>query len=72
MRVIREAGLSLARWCKSGDGTVHPYHAAVLLDGGYMLHHPASLRPYDTLRLSYREPLERWKRHVTYWLRYEG
>ena len=70
MRVIREAGLSLARWRKSGDGTVHPYHAAVLLDSGYMLHHPASLRP--TLRLSYREPLERWKRHVTYWLRYEG
>ena len=49
-----------------------PNHAAVLLDGGLMLHHPASLRPYDTRRISYREPLERWKRHVTHWVRYEG
>lgn len=49
-----------------------PNHAAVLLGDGNMLHHPASLRPYDTLRLSYREPLKRWQRHVTHWLRYEG
>ncbi len=49
-----------------------PNHAAVLLDGGWMLHHPASLRPYDPLRVSYREPLKRWKRHVMHWVRYEG
>ncbi len=49
-----------------------PNHAAVLLDDGWMLHHPASLRPYDPLRVSYREPLNRWKRHVAHWLRYEG
>ena len=49
-----------------------PNHVAVLLDGGWMLHHPASVRPYDIMRVSYREPLARWKRHVTHWLRYEG
>ena len=49
-----------------------PNHAAVLLGDGWMLHHPASVRPYDPLRVSYREPLGRWKRHVVYWLRYEG
>ena len=49
-----------------------PNHAAVLLDGGWMLHHPASIHPYDTLRTSRSEPLARWKRHVTHWLRYEG
>ena len=49
-----------------------PNHAAVLLGGGYMLHHPAGVRPYDPFRVSYREPLARWKRHVTHWVRYEG
>lgn len=49
-----------------------PNHGAVLLEDGWMLHHPASIRPYDSLRLSYRQPLERWKPHVTHWLRYEG
>ena len=49
-----------------------PNHAAVLLDDGTMLHHPASYRPYDVLRISYREPLERWRRFVTHWVRYEG
>ena len=49
-----------------------PNHAAVLLDDGWMLHHPASMRPYDVMRVSYREPLARWKRHITQWVRYEG
>ena len=49
-----------------------PNHAAVLLDGGWMLHHPASVRPCDIMRVSYREPLARWKRHVVQWVRYEG
>ena len=49
-----------------------PNHAAVLLGEGRMLHHPASIHPYDVLRVSHYGWLERWKRHVTHWLRYEG
>ena len=47
-----------------------PNHAAVLLDGGWMLHHTAARRPYDVMRLSRYEPIERWKRFATHWLRY--
>ena len=49
-----------------------PNHAAVLLGDGTMLHHPASRRPYDNLRVSCVSEVEPWKRFVTLWARYEG
>lgn len=49
-----------------------PNHAAVLLGGGWMLHHTASRLPYDVMWLSNREPLDRWERFASHWLRYEG
>ncbi len=49
-----------------------PNHAAVVQADGGMAHHPASLRPYDSLQASRCEPLERWRRFATHWLRHEG
>lgn len=46
-----------------------PHHAAVILDQKRMLHHLA-----DTARnthLSRREPLARWSRFATHWLRFD-
>ncbi len=48
-----------------------PNHGGVVLDDGWMLHHPASLVPYDIFRVSLRQPMDRWKRHATHWLRRE-
>lgn len=40
-------------------------HGGVLLEGGLGLHHLHR-------RLSSREPVLRWRRHITHWLRYVG
>ena len=48
-----------------------PFHGGVLLDNGLLLHHPATLRNPDKT-LSRREPLGRWTRCATHWLRYKG
>ena len=39
-------------------------HAAVYLGGGLILHHLYN-------RLSVREPVGRWQRHIVRWIRYE-
>ena len=63
---------------RPGDGVLFrlrsrtPNHAGMLVDGGWMLHHPGSLRPYDFMSLSHHDRLDRWARHATHWLRYEG
>ncbi len=49
-----------------------PNHGGVLLEGGLALHHLSAKLPVDMARLSRREPLNRWRNHVTHWLRYEG
>lgn len=40
-------------------------HGGVVLDRGIALHHLSN-------RLSRREPIARWAKYVTHWLRYEG
>ena len=49
-----------------------PNHAAVLLENGWMLHHPGSQKPYDVQRISYRESVKRWERFFMHCLRREG
>ena len=42
-----------------------PNHAVVMLDNQLMLHHLAN-------RLSRTEPIGRWSKYISYWLRYDG
>jgi len=42
-----------------------PNHAGVFVGGGLILHHPHGC-------LSKHDPLSRWQRHVTHWLRHES
>ena len=46
-----------------------PNHAAVYLGDNMMLHHLGSQSPVDLSRLSRREPVTRWVKHVKHWLR---
>lgn len=46
-----------------------PNHAGIYIGGGLMIHHPSSDLAYDPRRLSKREPIARWERHITHWLR---
>lgn len=46
-------------------------HAAVLCEPGIILHHFCGNSEYSPDRLSIREPIGRWLRHVQYWVRYE-
>jgi len=46
-----------------------PNHAGVYLGDGLALHHPSSMLASDPARLSKREPIAKWQRHITHWLR---
>ena len=46
-------------------------HAAVILDDGWMIHHPGAFRPYDVHCASHQQRVERWARHATHWLRHK-
>ena len=48
-----------------------PNHGGVVLNREWMLHHPASVRPYDTMRISHHGSLLRWARHATHWIRHD-
>jgi len=47
-------------------------HALLLLDGGLVLHHPAGNYGFDAARLPRREPVERWYRHIRFWIRHRS
>lgn len=49
-----------------------PFHAGVILESGLLLHHPAAVGRQANKSLSRREPLGRWTRCVTHWLRHES
>ena len=49
-----------------------PNHGGVLLDGGLALHHLTARLPVDATRLSRREPVDRWRKFITHWLRYSA
>jgi proteasome lid subunit RPN8/RPN11 len=44
-----------------------PFHAGVVMDRGLVLHHPGPHGARESL--SRREPLGRWARQITHWLR---
>lgn len=47
-------------------------HGGILLENDLILHQLGSRRPVDDSRLSVREPLFRYYKHITHWLRYVG
>ena len=49
-----------------------PFHAAIVLENGLMLHHPFNQISRKQSQFSRREPLNRWTKQVTHWLRYTG
>lgn len=53
-------------------GTDIPNHGGILLADGLALHHPGSSREVDSSKLSIREPIFRYQRLISHWLRYEG
>jgi proteasome lid subunit RPN8/RPN11 len=59
-----------------GDGVLFrmrsdvPNHGAIVLDDEWMLHHPASVKPFDIMRMSCRQRIERWRRHAAVWVRH--
>lgn len=55
-----------------GRKAATPNHGGIYLGGGLILHHLTARRSYDPSRLSKREPIGGWAKHVTHWLRYEG
>lgn len=49
-----------------------PNHGGILLENGLALHQIGGTVPVDDSRLSAREPIFRYHRHITHWLRYVG
>ena len=49
-----------------------PNHGGVYLGDGLALHHLAARLPVDATRLSRREPIDRWMKFISHWLRYTG
>lgn len=49
-----------------------PNHGGVLLEDELALHQPGGKVPVELSKLSVREPIFRYMRHITHWLRYEG
>ena len=81
LKGFREAGFRVVDRAlpRVGDGILFrirsdtPNHAAVVVDDRFMLHHPSSTTPYDPLRVSHRQILDRrWKRFITHWVRHES
>jgi proteasome lid subunit RPN8/RPN11 len=48
-----------------------PNHGGVYLGNGLIVHHLTSNKAVDKTRLSSREPVYRWQKHITHWLRHE-
>lgn len=48
-----------------------PNHGGIYLGNGLILHHLTATQPVDISRVSKRDPIHRWKKFVTHWLRYE-
>jgi proteasome lid subunit RPN8/RPN11 len=47
-------------------------HGGIYVGNGLMLHHPARNKPVDPALLSRKEPIARWTKYITRWLRYRG
>ena len=53
-----------------GEGVAN--HGGILLDNSLMLHQIGSRKAVDHTRPSAREPIYRYMRHISHWLRYVG
>ncbi|MBC7198134.1 MAG: C40 family peptidase [Pseudomonas balearica] len=49
-----------------------PNHGGILLEDELILHQPGGKVPVELSKLSVREPVFRYRRHITHWLRYAG
>lgn len=49
-----------------------PNHGGVYLGNGLGLHHLTGALAVDMTRLSVREPINRWNKFITHWLRYDA
>ena len=49
-----------------------PNHGGIYVGRGLGLHHLAARLESDFSRLSVREPVNRWRNHITHWLRYDA
>lgn len=47
-----------------------PNHGGIYLGNGLILHHLAAREAVDLSRLSVREPVHRWQKYITHWVRY--
>lgn len=47
-------------------------HGGVYLGNGLGGHHLTSMKPYDESRVAKPDPLERWQKYITMWVRYEN
>lgn len=47
-----------------------PNHAGIYVGNGLILHHLAGAKPVDPCRLPRKEPIERWNKFITIWLRH--
>ena len=45
-------------------------HSGLYLGNGLMIHHPSSYLGYDPSAISYKEPIYRWKKHISGYYRY--
>ena len=49
-----------------------PNHAGIYVGDGLILHHLAGRKPVALTRLPTREPIERWRKFITTWLRHQS
>ena len=49
-----------------------PNHGGVYTGKGLGLHHLTGQSPVDPSRVSRREPVARWRHHITHWLRHDA
>ena len=49
-----------------------PNHGGILLKDSLCLHHPSAHKPVDKSRLPRVEPINRYRKFITHWLRYNG
>lgn len=47
-------------------------HAGILIEDNLLLHHPGGDKEFQPDKLSVKEPIGRWQKHIDYWIRHES
>lgn len=58
--------------CVVGLRSSVAHHAGVLGDNSMLLHHPGGGREFDPSKRPRLDPLDRWEKHIRFWLRHEN